>query len=248
MAQEATNPFSNAWLMQIQQNNNSIEMPRGQGTHWQNDLVFQPLMNVKLTDKWGLYLRPVLTTVNSLPRLDGNGYSDRSTGFGDTVLGVAAAHPLFGGRLMIGAGPTFIFPTASQRRLGQDAWQIGPDVGATLLGEHFIAYGFVQQWFKVGGSGAKTNQMNGVFNYTYSFQSGWTVGTQPSLSVDREADRTIFSIGPQVGKLCKCGGLPTLMQVQVQYYAVAPSVGAPKWNVQFQVTPTIPALIKKRLF
>ena len=90
--------------------------------------------------------------------------------------------------------------------------------------------------------------MNGVFNYTYSFRSGWTVGTQPSLAVDREADRTLLSIGPQVGKLCKCGGLPTLMQVQVQYYAIAPSVGAPKWNVQLQITPTIPALIKKTLF
>jgi hypothetical protein len=248
LAQQATNPFSNAWLMQIQQNNNSIEMPQGHGNHWQNNLMFQPLMNLKLTDQWGLYLRPVLTTVNSVPYLDGTGRSDRSSGFGDTVLGIAAAHPLFGGRLVVGAGPTFIFPTASQRQLGEDTWQIGPDVGATLLGQHFIAYGFVQQWFKVGGSGAKTNHMNGVFNYTYSFRSGWTVGTQPSLTVDREADQTVFSIGPQVGKLCKCGGLPTLMQVQVQYYAIAPSVGGPKWNVQFQLTPTIPALIKKRLF
>jgi hypothetical protein len=48
---------------------------------------------------------------------------------------------------------------AIQRELGQDTWQVGPDVGATLLGKHFIAYGFLQQWFKVGGDGAKTNQM-----------------------------------------------------------------------------------------
>jgi len=152
--------------------------------------------------------------------------------------------------MMLGAGPTFIFPTASQRALGQDTWQVGPDVGATLLGEHFIAYGFVQQWFKAGGDGAKTNQMNGVFNYTYSFQNGWTIGTQPSLSVNWEAsdDRAAFSIGPQVGKLCTCGGLPTLVQAQFQFYPVSPSVGGPKWNLQLQVTPTIPALIKKTLF
>ena len=48
---------------------------------------------------------------------------------------------------------------------------MGPDVGATLLGKHFIAYAFVQQWFKVGGDGRDTNQMNGVFNFTYMLRT-----------------------------------------------------------------------------
>ena len=124
-----------------------------------------------------------------MPGFDQNGHSERTAGFGDTVLGFAAARPLFGGRLMVGAGPTFVFPTASERELGQDTWQVGPDVGATLLGKNFIAYGFVQQWFKVGGDGRDTNQMNGVFNFTYTFANGFTLGTQPSLSVDWEAPR-----------------------------------------------------------
>jgi hypothetical protein len=251
MAQQATNPFSSAWLMQIQQNTNWMDRPSGHEDRMQSNLLFQPLMSLRLTEDWGLYLRPVLTTVSSFPRLMPNGDSERSTGFGDTVLGIAAAHPLFGGRLMLGAGPTFIFPTAAQRELGQDTWQVGPDVGATLLGKHFIAYGFVQQWFKVGGDGAKTNQMSGVFDYTYSFDNGWTVGAQPGLSVDWEApadNKVAFSIGPQVGKVCRCGGIPTLVQMQVQYYPVRQSIGGPKWNIQLQVTPTIPALIKRKLF
>jgi hypothetical protein len=252
LAQQATNPFSRSWLMQVQQNNNWIEMPSDHQNRIQSNLLFQPLMSVSLTKDWGLYLRPVLTTVNSLPHFDRNGNGERTGGFGDTVFGVAAAHrPLFGGRLVIGAGPTFIFPTASERELGQDAWQFGPDAGVTLLGKHFIAYGFVQQWFKVGGNGRETNQMSGVFNYTYSFENGWTIGTQPTLSVDWKApgdEGTVFSIGPQVGKICKCGGIPTLLQLQVQYSPVRPSVGGPKWGIQLQVTPTIPALIKKTLF
>jgi Putative MetA-pathway of phenol degradation len=134
-----------------------------------------------------LYLRPVVTIFNSQPHLDEDGARNRTTGFGDTVLGVAAARPLFGGRVVLGAGPTFIFPTASQRELGQDTWQVGPDLGVTVLGKSFIAYAFVQQWFKVGGDGRKTNQMNTVFNFTHAFANGWTVGTQPSLSVDWEA-------------------------------------------------------------
>jgi Putative MetA-pathway of phenol degradation len=252
LAQQATNPFSSSWLMQMQQNNTSIDMPSGHDNRFQSNLLFQPLMSVSLNKDWGLYIRPVVTTVNSFPRLDPSGNDERTAGFGDTVLGVAAAHtPLFGGRLVVGAGPTFIFPTASERELGQDTWQFGPDAGVTLLGRHFIAYGFVQQWFKVGGNGPDTNQMNGVFNYTYSFPSGWTIGTQPTLSVDWKADGDngkTFAIGPQVGKLCKCGHTPTLVQLQFAYYAVRPDVAGPKWAIQLQVTPTIPALIKKTLF
>jgi len=251
LAREATNPFSSGWLMQIQQNNNWTELPLDRGRRMQSNLMFQPLVSLRLTEAWGLYLRPVATIFNSLPHLDEDGGRDRTTGLGDTVLGVAVAHPLFGGRLVVGGGPTFIFPTASQRQLGQDTWQVGPDLGVTLLGKSFIAYAFAQQWFKVGGDGRKTSQMNAVFNFTHAFANGWTIGTQPNLSVDweaRDGDGVAFAVGPQVGKMCKCGGTPTLFQLQFQYYPVRPSAGGPKWNVQLQVTPTISPLVKKKLF
>jgi len=251
LAQEATNPFATSWLMQIQQNNNWVDMPLGHGSRVQSNLLFQPLMSVRLTENQALVIRPVVTLVNSLPHLDQNGQRERTTGFGDTVLAFAVPRPLLGGRLMLGAGPTFIFPTASKRELSQDTWQFGPDVGAVLQLRRDIAYAFVQQWFKVAGDGRKTNQMSGVFNYTYVFEKGWTLGTQSNLSVDweaREGERVKFPIGPQVGKMVKWGGAPTLVQLQFQYYAVSPSVGGPGWNVQLQVTPTLKAPSRKPLF
>jgi hypothetical protein len=252
LAQEASNPFATSWLMQLQQNNNWTEMPRGDDhTRVQSNLVFQPLMSLRLTEKQGLIIRPMVTIVNSIPHFDQSGQNERTVGFGDTVLAFALPRSLLGGRLTVGAGPTFIFPTASKDLLSQHTWQVGPDAGAALLGKNFIAYAFVQQWFKVGGDGGDTNHMNGTFNFTYMLANGFTIGTQPNLSVDweaREDNRVAFSIGPQIGKLCRCGGLPTLFQLQVQYYPVRPDVAGPKWNIQLQATPTIPALIKKALF
>ena len=252
LAQEASNPFASSWALQLQQNNNWTEMPRGgDHTRVQSNLQFQPLLNLRLTEKQGLIIRPIVTIVNSVPHFDQSGQNERTAGFGDTVLAFALPRSLFGGRLMVGAGPTFILPTASEDLLSQDTWQVGPDAGAVLLGKNFIAYGFVQQWFKIGGDGRDTNQMSGTFNFTYLFENGWTIGTQPTLSVDWEArggERGTFGIGPQVGKMCKCGGLPTLLQVQVQYYPVRPDVAGPNWNIQLQATPTIPALLKKALF
>jgi hypothetical protein len=252
MAQEASNPFASSWLLQIQQNNNWTTMPGGgDEKRVQSNLVFQPLLSLPLTEKQPLIIRPMLTFFNSVPHLDQSRQDERTVGFGDTVLAVAVPRSFLAGRLMVGAGPTFIFPTASEDLLSQDTFQFGPDAGAALLGKHYIAYAFVQQWFKVGGNGQDTNQMNGVFNFTYLFNNGWTVGTQPTLSVDWEApggERGTFGVGPQVGKMLKLRGLPTLLQLQAQYYPIRPDIAGPKWNIQLQVTPTIPALIKKTLF
>ena len=250
MAQEASNPFGSSWALQLLQNNNWTEMPGGDD-RVQSNLQFQPLLSVRLTEKQGLIIRPIVTVVNSVPHPGQSGQNERTAGFGDTVLAFALPRSLFGGRLMVGAGPTFIFPTASKDLLSQHTWQLGPDAGAVLLGKHFITYAFAQQWFKLGGDGRDTNQMSGTFNFTYLFENGWTLGTQPTLLVDwkaRGGEQGTFGIGPQVGKMCHCGGLPTLFQLQVQHYPIRPSVAGPKWNIQLQATPTIPALIKKALF
>ena len=111
LAQEASNPFASSWALQLLQNNNWTEMPRGDD-RVQSNLQFQPLLNLRLTEKQGLIVRPIVTVVNSIPHFDQSGQNDRTAGFGDTVLAFALPRSLLGGRLMVGAGPTFIFPTA----------------------------------------------------------------------------------------------------------------------------------------
>ena len=114
---------------------------------------------------------PVVTIVNSCPTSIRMVKVNERTGSATPSLDLLRASPV---RRSARARrrPTFAFPTASARELGQDTWQIGPDVGATLLGKNFIAYAFVQQWFKIGGDGRDTNQMNGVFNFTYFSPTG----------------------------------------------------------------------------
>ena len=204
-------------------------------------------MSLRLTEKQALVIRPVVTLVNSMPHLDQNGQRERTTGFGDTVLAFAVPRSLLGGRLMLGAGPTFIFPTASKRELGQDTWQFGPDVGAVLQLRRThrlcLRAAMVQDWQVTAGS---TNQMSGVFNFTYVFENGWTLGTQSNLSVDweaREGERVTFPIGPQIGKMVQMReARRRCSSCRFSTTRFSPSVGGPKWNVQLQVTPTIPAL------
>jgi len=252
LGKQAANPLSAGWLMQAQQNNNWVGTPSNMGERVQSDLLFQPLVNASLTENLTLFMRPVLTLFNFAPFVNRGGHDDRTTAFGDTVLAFAVApRPFFGGHLTIAAGPTFIFPTASDHLFGQRTWQLGPDVGVVWSGKHFIAYVFPQQWFKVGGGGAKTNQLNTLWDFTYFFSNGWSIGTQPDFLVNWQAPRNqrlTFPVGPQVGRLCKCGHTPTLFQLQFQYYPIHPSIYGPKWNIQLQITPTIPRLIKRAIF
>jgi hypothetical protein len=47
--------------------------------------------------------------------------------------------------LLIGVGPTFVFPTATSRSAGQGAWQAGPAAGAIYTGIPGLLVGFIAQ-------------------------------------------------------------------------------------------------------
>ena len=47
--------------------------------------------------------------------------------------------------LLIGIGPTFVFPTATSKSAGQGAWQAGPALGAIYTGIPGLLAGFIAQ-------------------------------------------------------------------------------------------------------
>ena len=250
-SKQAANPLASVWLMQFQQNNTWIGMPANDENRVQSNLQFQPLVSAKLTDDWNLLARPVLQLVTSTPLQDQTGKDTRVTAFGDTTLAFAVSPgPRLVGNWLLAAGPTFIFPTATDSRIGQNKWQVGPAVSLGYKGKNFITYVFPQQWFSVGGNGPRTSQMLMGYAFVYVYANGWSVGTNPNMFVDWEApsgNKVTFPVGLQVGKLRKLGPLPVKFDVQAQYYAVRPQFNSPKWNLQFQVTPIFPGLIKRNL-
>jgi hypothetical protein len=252
VSKQVANPLSNLWLMQVQQNDTWVGMPAKGGDRVQSNLQFQPLLPLKLTDNWNFITRPVLQLYNSTPFMDSSGQKQRETGFGDTVLAFAVSPgPALVGHWLLAAGPTFIFPTATNSLLGQNKWQFGPTAALGYTGTHFIAYVFPQQWFSIGGNGPKTSQMSTFYSFVYFFPKGWSVGTNPNVLVNWEAPsghRVTFPVGLEIGKLTKLGHMPVKFDVQGQYYPVHEQTYGPKWNLQLQVTPIIPSLIKRKLF
>jgi hypothetical protein len=53
-----------------------------------------------------------------------------------------------------------------------------------------------------------------------------------------------FPIGLGLSKVQRFGKLPVRFKVQGQYVPVHPNAFGQKWNIQFEVAPVIPKLIK----
>ena len=101
---------------------------------------------MKLTDDWKLVMRPVISAFSTSPYQTPNGRVQRMTGFGDTSFAIAISPgERLAGNWLLAAGPTFIFPRATESLLGQNKWQFGPTAAVGYQGKHFIAYVFPQQ-------------------------------------------------------------------------------------------------------
>lgn len=263
LSNEIANPLSNLWLLQMQQNNTLLQMPSEKGTYVQSNLQFQPLLPIHVSPHWNWISRPVMQLVNSQPypvvaSVDPstgtiNSDTKRKTGFGDMIFATAISPDRsLVGNWLLAAGATFIFPTATQHVLGQDNWQAGPTVALGYKGAKWIAFAFPQHWWKIGGDGKKTNQTLVQYAFSWNFDNGWSVGTNPNFNVNWEApsgQRVTFPVGLQVGKLLHAGPMPVKVDLQTMYYAVRPTrfegtaIPSPKWGFQLQLTPVIPSLI-----
>jgi len=251
---ELSNPISSIWALQIQENTFFIH-PGIEDKSSRNavNVQFQPVLPLALTDDWNLITRPVFQVVNSVPVPTRTGRIYQATGFGDTILAtLLSPSPRLAGPWLLGAGPTFIFPTATTTNVGQKKWQLGPGGVVGYLGAHYIVGLFPQQWFSVGGNGSKqTSQMNLQYFASYFLPHGWSVGTSPNVLINwytSDGNKVTFPIGLNVSKVQKLGILPVKFQVQGQYMPVNPSVFGQRWNIQVAITPVVPKLIKGNLF
>ena len=247
LAKMLANPVANLWSLTFQFNN--FELTNGR---WNENLNFQPVMPVSLTKDINLITRPVIQLYNSAPYTTTTGADARTWAFGDWTQ-LELFSPANSGDWILGAGPTFIFPTASSVYTGQGKWQIGPAVVVAYMTKKYIVGVFPQQWWSYAGDPSRpsTNQMNLQPIANLFFEGGWNVGYSGNITADWEApsnNRWTVPIGIGGGKVVKFGRLPVKVALAVQYMVTQPSPVGQRWNIQLQLTPVLPKLIKGTLF
>jgi hypothetical protein len=244
---QLTNPVSTTWSLSNQFNN--FELNNG---HWTNNWNFQPVIPVSLTRDWNLITRPVMPFYNIVPHQTASGEFERAAGLGDLIV-LENLSPVYSGHWLVGAGPTFILPTATSEFTGQGKWQAGPSMAVGYMTKAFIIGVFPQQWWSVGGEHGRpnTNQLNLQPFAAVFFGDGWNIGYSGNILANWSAtSENVWTvpIGLGVGKVVKLGRLPVKIQLSVQYMPVHPRISGQEWNVQLLIAPVIPKLIKGALF
>jgi len=256
MNKKLTNPVSSIWSLQFQQNNLRISPGPGEDEVWSSNLIFQPVMPVGISDAWNLITRPVLPLVASVPHPGTAPPSDvdRAVGFGDTtLLQLISPGSELVGNWLLGAGPSWIFPSASSDFTGQGKYQVGPGVLVGYLSEKWILGALVQNWWSFAGDGdrAATRGMNLQPIAAYFLPRGWSVGYSGNILADwnapKSSNKWTVPIGIAVNKVQKIGKLPVKFSLAGQWMPVQPQRYGQTWNLQLQVTPVIPKLIRGNL-
>ncbi len=111
---------------------------------------------------------------------------------------------------------------------------------------------FPQLWWSIGGDSTRpnTSQMNLQPIASLFLEDGWSVGYSGNIIANWKASSgNVWTVplGMGVSKVVKFGRLPVKLGLAWQYMVVQPD-GGQRWNIQFQITPVIPKLIKETLF
>jgi len=263
VGKKLANPLASLWAL----NFNSFTPAFYDGDVNQGDsqlgatTIFQPVLPIPLfgegEDQFRVIVRPVVPMIWSTPVPTGFDEFDDKSGIGDIQLPFVFAVPdSKAGKYILGAGPVFEFPTASDDALGADQWSAGPAVAVGHKGDKLTSVFFLNYFWKIGESGQDENTPDIskgtlLYSFQYALKDGWQVGTNPTISYNDRAssgNKWNVPVGVFVGKTMKIGKVPVNIKLGVEYSVVSPDDFGQQAAIRLQVTPIIPSLISKSLF
>ncbi len=230
------NPVANLISLPFQNNTNFDFGPR---ERTQNILNIQPVWPFELNEDWNLITRTIVPIVSQPGFFSGE---SRETGLGDVNL-TAFVAPSEPGKLIWGAGPIVLLPTATDDRLGSDKWGLGPSAVVLTMRGPWVLGALVSNLWSVGGSGNDDiNSFTWQYFVTRNLPGGWYVTSSPIINANWEAsgsDTWTVPVGGGAGKLLRLGPLPLNAQIQT-YYNVAKPDFVGDWSLRLQLQMLFP--------
>ena len=145
------------------------------------------------------------------------------------------------GGWIVGVGPVFGYPTATEDLLGSERWSTGPTL-LVLRQEAGWTYGFLANHLWSFAGDEDRSDVNATFVQpfvSYTAKSHTTFGINAEASYDWNTSQWTAPLNGFVTQLVRIGRLPVSFSVGGRYYAEGPS-GAPEWGLRFVITPVIP--------
>ena len=243
LAAAAQNPVAAMYSLPFQNNTFFGVGPSGNDTA--NVLNIQPVIPMSL-GRWNIISRTIAPLVylpdltGGLPEFAGTQIGRGSQfGLGDINQSFYFS-PADARALIWGVGPTFTFPTATDRSLGSGQFSMGVAGVALVMPKPWVI-GLLarQQWSVAGPDGREeVNQLLLQPFVNYNLPGGWYLVSSPVVtanwSADRTSDRWTIPVGGGAGKIFRIGSQAVNAQAQAFYYLDRPQFG-PEWALRFQL-------------
>jgi len=130
-------------------------------------LNLKPVYPVHLGDDWLLINRLTLPIVAQGERFAGEG---SEFGLGDSVYQAFFAPK--DSPVIWGVGPAFLFPTHTDKRLGNDKWGLGPAAVVLAKPGPWLIGSLVQQIWSYAGGGSGVSLFSWQYFLNYNFSNG----------------------------------------------------------------------------
>ena len=229
----AQNPVADLISFPIQNNTN---FKFGPLEKTQNVTNIQPVVPFHLNEDWLLISRTIAPIIYQPEFVRGQG---SEFGLGDINQAIFFT-PRKPGRFLWGAGPIFLLPTATDKRLGAEKWGAGPAaVGLTIRGP-WVFGALAQNIWSFAGDSKRDDVNQFLLQYfvNYNMPGGWYLTSSPIVTANWKADsgdKWTIPFGGGVGKLLRLGKLPVNASIQAYYNAEKPDNLGPDWTLRFQM-------------
>jgi hypothetical protein len=264
--QKATqNPVASLISVPLQNNSN---FGIGPYERTQNVLNIQPVVPLRVSKDWNLIIRWIAPIISQpapgTANLEVYGIEENTPAYfaaqnvqaNASVNGFGDMQPTFffspakPHKLIWGAGPIFVLPTATSKVLGQGKFSIGPSFVALLQPGHWTIGALINNVWSVAGPSNRSdvNQMLLQYFVNYNLKNGWFISSSPILTANWQASNgNVWTVpfGGGVGRIMKLGFQPVNISAQFYGNAVHPTNGSP-WSVRAQIAFLFPKLSPKQ--
>jgi hypothetical protein len=257
LAKQLANPIANLISVPLQSN---LDYGGGsQKSGSQYTLNIQPVIPFKLTNDWNVIIRTIVPITDAVHIVPGT----NPVGIGDTLQSFffSPAQPVNG--IVIGAGPVFLYPTATRDEISANQFSAGPTLvalkqqsgftvgilanhlwGVTNPGRNGLGGGSIladdgSTILLPPGQSARVNAsyLQPFFSYTTPKQTTFTLQTESTYNWT--AHQWTVPLEAGVSQVLKIGSQPISIAAMGKYWAVRPD-GAPSWGARFVLTFLFP--------
>jgi hypothetical protein len=252
-----SNPLGEVWALFTEFDLSSSDGALNSG-HQQTGgrMTFQPILPIPLygtgENEWKLITRPTIPFLFRQPVPENPNTIAQKAGVGDIQLPLIISPPVK--NWILGAGPTLLFPSATEKAFARHQWGAGPGVVVGHYSEKVTMGVFPQYFFGVksqgGGNAQKASYMNLLYFMYYNLPNGWQVGLSPIVTYDRRVtagNRWNVPVGMGVSKTARVGGMVAKFELGFEYSVVTEEAFGQRAMIKLNVIPVIPSLIHKPL-